>query len=158
MLSYTIIFISSYLGLYLGLPILSQQALQTDYVAQAVRHLILLFFSSHLTNYLWRQSYVSFPQANFGGRPSCSIIIKLTTTITGPGAQVSSQTQPKGRARDRLRHWLRQLIGAQARQGWLQGVCLLLVSRPNRRQTAPIRVLKIAQNSQVGCHIGPGCA
>lgn len=59
MISYTVIFASTYLGLYHALPIFQGSIYQDDLFAQTLRHLLLLYLASQFTNFLWRQKFVS---------------------------------------------------------------------------------------------------
>lgn len=59
MISYSIIFVIIYSTLYIYLPILQESTFAKDYLLQAIRHGILLFLSSHLSNFVWRQKFVS---------------------------------------------------------------------------------------------------
>lgn len=59
MLTYTIIFAASYLALFQWLPLFQDSPYGQDYVAQTIRHLVLLYLSNQLTSFLWRQKFVS---------------------------------------------------------------------------------------------------
>lgn len=59
MISYLLIYFLSYFSLYKTLPIFQDTIYQNDYWAQGLRHLILLYVTLHLTNFIWRQKFVS---------------------------------------------------------------------------------------------------
>lgn len=59
MISYLIIYFANYYGHYTYLPLFQGEAFEEDFWAQAVRHLIVFYLSLHLTNFLWRQKFVS---------------------------------------------------------------------------------------------------
>ena len=59
MISYSLIFIACYCSLFFYLPLFSNSAYQADFWAQSVRHLTLIYVTSHLSNFIWRQKIVS---------------------------------------------------------------------------------------------------
>ena len=67
MISYAILFVAGYAALLKSLPILQGATLEHDYWAQAVRHLVVLYLAAQLTDFLWRQKFVSIVSA---GRPA----------------------------------------------------------------------------------------
>ena len=63
MISYVLIFFPAYFGLYLALPIFNEPIHQNDWLAQSIRHLILLYLTTQLANFLWRQKFVSVSES-----------------------------------------------------------------------------------------------
>lgn len=59
MISYIVLFAASYLGLFSWLPIFQNPLYLDDIWAQSVRHMLLLYLSTQLANFVWRQRFVS---------------------------------------------------------------------------------------------------
>lgn len=59
MLFYVLIYVASYFGLYKTFPLLRDPIYDNDIYAQILRHLMLIYASYHLANFLWRQKFVS---------------------------------------------------------------------------------------------------
>lgn len=59
MISYLIIYTIAYSTLFFYLPILHEEPFAHNWFLKAIRHGILLFLSSHLSSFLWRQKFVS---------------------------------------------------------------------------------------------------
>ena len=59
MLSFIAIFIAAYVALYQALPLFNGPLYQADHLAQALRHLVLLYLANQFANFLWRHKFVS---------------------------------------------------------------------------------------------------
>lgn len=59
MITHLIILVATYLALFQYLPIFQSSSYQVDYLAQTLRHLILLYLANQLATFIWRQKFVS---------------------------------------------------------------------------------------------------
>jgi len=59
MISYVVIFVASYYAIYKTLPLLQDPMYSADTLAQVIRHLIIVYLTTQLSNFVWRQKFVS---------------------------------------------------------------------------------------------------